>query len=147
MKVLPLSCRRPDSTACIFEERLICHTKCLCREFSYEIKASCREWTSLTLSIYKDRIIRAHLWNETRTAVWYCSGQPLGPSPGSSVSVERASTGDLDIDSPRPDDTEGLPVGKPSGILFTIEFSFSCRSRRIARNSSISLRVRGLVPS
>ena len=50
--------------------------------------------TQYALSMNSESKILAHLWNATRTGEWYCSGQPFGPSPGSSVSLDLVSTGE-----------------------------------------------------
>lgn len=99
-----------------------------------------------TLSMKSERTILAHLWKDTRTGEWYCSGQPFGPSPGSSISLLRFSASE-EVDQDLVEGTEETSVESASGIRETMEFKFCCNSTRIALSSSISRRVKGLVPS
>lgn len=121
----PLSCSRPNTTAGILEERLVSDAECLRGQVSNKRQRCVQVSTRPTLSMYSNKMILAHLWNEEWTGEWYCSGQPFIPSPGTSFSVDQASAGDLAMDKARPEDVEALSVAVPSGILSTIDFSLS----------------------
>lgn len=79
-----------------------------------------------------ERSILAHLWKATSVGEWYCSGQPDGPSPGSSVLLVLTSTGereekDRDRSDPEYPTLPSRLYAEPltSGIRLMREFSLN----------------------